>query len=198
VYRFCHGSVDTPTTGVDTGFQTLRQNDEEKCVDTLLGQVDTLRKLFHFMLHLDTWPLGVQGDLPRFLCPHTLRLFMDIWGYKYPCPWHSKVIPRKTRAKSFLEKGRKSGKEASASRGAEQRRQGEKKENKKEKKKEKKRRSSRLQECWSRRRSSRVCIWSECQFLWGICVCVLHRSPNSICLYHFNCIEIDRARGSIL
>ncbi|MQL98451.1 hypothetical protein Taro_031159 [Colocasia esculenta] len=43
-------------------------------------------------------------------------------------------IPRKTRAKSFLEEGRKSGKKASASRGAEQHRQG--------KKKEKKRRSS--------------------------------------------------------
>ncbi|MQL81177.1 hypothetical protein Taro_013631 [Colocasia esculenta] len=30
VYRFCHGSVDTPSTGVDTVFQTLRKNDEEK------------------------------------------------------------------------------------------------------------------------------------------------------------------------
>ncbi|MQL96603.1 hypothetical protein Taro_029286 [Colocasia esculenta] len=57
--------------------------------------------------------------------------------------------PRKSRAQSFLEKGKKSGKEESTSRGAEQRRQGEKK--------EKKRRSSRLQECWSRRRSSQVC-----------------------------------------
>ncbi|MQM06905.1 hypothetical protein Taro_039736 [Colocasia esculenta] len=47
-------------------------------------------------------------------------------------------IPRKTRAKSFLGEGKKSRKEASASRGAEQRRQGKKK----EKKKEKKRRSS--------------------------------------------------------
>ncbi|MQM14047.1 hypothetical protein Taro_046976 [Colocasia esculenta] len=109
VYRFCHGSVDTPTTGVDTGFQTLRQNDEEKvkCVDTAssgvdtrpssqrtqltglysvstqpqvvstldpvprgpvcqTGTVDTLQKLFHFKFHLDTWPVGVQGDLPRY------------------------------------------------------------------------------------------------------------------------------------
>ncbi|MQL78451.1 hypothetical protein Taro_010877, partial [Colocasia esculenta] len=42
-YRFCHGSVDIPTTGVDTGFQTLRQNDEEKvkCVDTASSGVDT-------------------------------------------------------------------------------------------------------------------------------------------------------------
>ncbi|MQM10723.1 hypothetical protein Taro_043621 [Colocasia esculenta] len=63
---------------------------------------------------------------------------MDIWGYKYPCLWYSKGIPRKTRAKSFLEEGKKSGKKASASRGAEQRRQGKKK----EKKKEKKRRST--------------------------------------------------------
>ncbi|MQL80929.1 hypothetical protein Taro_013383 [Colocasia esculenta] len=41
-YRFCHGSVDTPTTGVDTGFQTLRQNDEEmvKRVDTASSSVD--------------------------------------------------------------------------------------------------------------------------------------------------------------
>ncbi|MQM00996.1 hypothetical protein Taro_033745 [Colocasia esculenta] len=43
VYKFCHGSVDTLTTGVDTGFQTLRQNDEEKvkCVDTASSGVDT-------------------------------------------------------------------------------------------------------------------------------------------------------------
>ncbi|MQL69762.1 hypothetical protein Taro_002086 [Colocasia esculenta] len=43
VYRFCHGSVDTPTIGVDTGLQTLRQNDEEKvkCVDTVSSGVDT-------------------------------------------------------------------------------------------------------------------------------------------------------------
>ncbi|MQL97936.1 hypothetical protein Taro_030631 [Colocasia esculenta] len=43
VYRFCHGSVDTPTTGEDTGFHTLRQNDKEKvkCVDTALSGVDT-------------------------------------------------------------------------------------------------------------------------------------------------------------
>ncbi|MQL67929.1 hypothetical protein Taro_000205 [Colocasia esculenta] len=43
VYRFFHGNVGTPTTGVDTGFQTLRQNDEEKvkCVDTASSGVDT-------------------------------------------------------------------------------------------------------------------------------------------------------------
>ncbi|MQL86165.1 hypothetical protein Taro_018695 [Colocasia esculenta] len=42
-YISCKGSVDTPTTGVDTGFQTLRQNDEEKvkCVDTASCGVDT-------------------------------------------------------------------------------------------------------------------------------------------------------------
>ncbi|MQM18610.1 hypothetical protein Taro_051604 [Colocasia esculenta] len=50
-------------------------------------------------------------------------------------------IQRKTRAKSFLEEGRKSGKKASASRGVEQRRQG--------KKKEKKRRSFRCALGWS-------------------------------------------------
>ncbi|MQL72337.1 hypothetical protein Taro_004677 [Colocasia esculenta] len=42
-YISCKGSVDTPTTGVDTEFQTLRQNDEEKvkCVDTASSGVDT-------------------------------------------------------------------------------------------------------------------------------------------------------------
>ncbi|MQM07267.1 hypothetical protein Taro_040104 [Colocasia esculenta] len=41
--KFCHGSVDTLTTGLDTGFQTLRKNDEEKvkCVDTASSGVDT-------------------------------------------------------------------------------------------------------------------------------------------------------------
>ncbi|MQL91034.1 hypothetical protein Taro_023639 [Colocasia esculenta] len=42
-YISCKGSVDTPLTGVDTVFQTLRQNVEEKvkCVDTALSGVDT-------------------------------------------------------------------------------------------------------------------------------------------------------------
>ncbi|MQL74926.1 hypothetical protein Taro_007278 [Colocasia esculenta] len=40
-YISCKGSVDTPTTGVDTGYQTLRQNHEEMCVDTVPGSVDT-------------------------------------------------------------------------------------------------------------------------------------------------------------
>ncbi|MQM14046.1 hypothetical protein Taro_046975 [Colocasia esculenta] len=37
----CEGSVDTTPTGVDTMLQTLRQNDEEKCVDTGSSGVDT-------------------------------------------------------------------------------------------------------------------------------------------------------------
>ncbi|MQM11696.1 hypothetical protein Taro_044605 [Colocasia esculenta] len=42
-YISCKGSVDTPLTGVDTVFQTLRQNGEEKvkCVDTASSGVDT-------------------------------------------------------------------------------------------------------------------------------------------------------------
>ncbi|MQL77853.1 hypothetical protein Taro_010259 [Colocasia esculenta] len=78
VYRFGHGSVDTPIDGVDTGSKSLKvfHEDKVKCVDTAPG------------------------------------------------------IPRKTRDKSFLEEGKKSGKEASTSRGAEQRRQGKKKEKK--------------------------------------------------------------------
>ncbi|MQL91520.1 hypothetical protein Taro_024124 [Colocasia esculenta] len=60
------------------------------CVDTLSGSVDTLQLKFQLMIFLDTWPLGDQGNLPRFLCPRTLRLLMDIWGYKYPCFWYSK------------------------------------------------------------------------------------------------------------
>ncbi|MQL89087.1 hypothetical protein Taro_021655 [Colocasia esculenta] len=37
----CKGSVDTPPTGVDTMLQTIRQNDEEKCVDTGSSGVGT-------------------------------------------------------------------------------------------------------------------------------------------------------------
>ncbi|MQL76564.1 hypothetical protein Taro_008953 [Colocasia esculenta] len=43
VYRFCHGSVDTPIDGVDTGSESLKvfHEDRVKCVDTVPGSVDT-------------------------------------------------------------------------------------------------------------------------------------------------------------
>ncbi|MQL77077.1 hypothetical protein Taro_009490, partial [Colocasia esculenta] len=39
VYRFCHGSVDTPIDGVDTGSESLKvfHEDRVKCVDTTPG-----------------------------------------------------------------------------------------------------------------------------------------------------------------
>ncbi|MQM11467.1 hypothetical protein Taro_044374 [Colocasia esculenta] len=42
-YNFCHGSVDTPIGGVDTGSESLKQfrEDRVKCVDTAPGSVDT-------------------------------------------------------------------------------------------------------------------------------------------------------------
>ncbi|MQM04396.1 hypothetical protein Taro_037194 [Colocasia esculenta] len=43
VHRFCHGSVDTPIDGVDTGSESLKvfHEDRVKCVDTAPGSVDT-------------------------------------------------------------------------------------------------------------------------------------------------------------
>ncbi|MQM05516.1 hypothetical protein Taro_038327 [Colocasia esculenta] len=43
VYRFCHGSVDTPIGGVDTGSESLKvfHEDRVKCVDTAPGSVNT-------------------------------------------------------------------------------------------------------------------------------------------------------------
>ncbi|MQL96150.1 hypothetical protein Taro_028819 [Colocasia esculenta] len=40
---FCHGSVDTPIDGVDTGSESLMLFHENrvKCVDTVHGRVDT-------------------------------------------------------------------------------------------------------------------------------------------------------------
>ncbi|MQL85260.1 hypothetical protein Taro_017778 [Colocasia esculenta] len=42
-YISCHGSVDTPTDGVDIGHQSLKQIHEDMvhCVDTVPGSVDT-------------------------------------------------------------------------------------------------------------------------------------------------------------
>ncbi|MQL70139.1 hypothetical protein Taro_002446, partial [Colocasia esculenta] len=53
-YRFCLGSVDTPLTGVDTVFQTLRQNDEEK--KTCLAVLDSVSTLPELVLTLVTLP----------------------------------------------------------------------------------------------------------------------------------------------
>ncbi|MQL70165.1 hypothetical protein Taro_002468 [Colocasia esculenta] len=43
ISRFCHGSVDTPIDGVDTGSEFLKLFHENrvKCVDTVYGRVDT-------------------------------------------------------------------------------------------------------------------------------------------------------------
>ncbi|MQM00890.1 hypothetical protein Taro_033633 [Colocasia esculenta] len=63
--RFCHGSVDTPTTGVNTGFQTLRQNDEEKakCVDTASSGVDTRPSSQRTQLTGSLWTYGAINTL---------------------------------------------------------------------------------------------------------------------------------------
>ncbi|MQM14977.1 hypothetical protein Taro_047913, partial [Colocasia esculenta] len=47
ISRFCHGSVDTPIDGVDTGSESLKLFHENrvKCVDTVLGSVDTRSSL---------------------------------------------------------------------------------------------------------------------------------------------------------
>ncbi|MQM13532.1 hypothetical protein Taro_046456 [Colocasia esculenta] len=120
------GSVDTRPSFQKTLFAQLG-----RCVDTLSGSVDTLRLKFQLMIFLDTWPLGDQWNLSRFLCPRTLRLLMDIWGYKYPCVWYSKAIPRKIKPKAFWKKGRRVGKrdlhpeeQSSAAKGRRRRKRG--------------------------------------------------------------------------
>ncbi|MQM20373.1 hypothetical protein Taro_053391 [Colocasia esculenta] len=83
ISRFCHGSVDTPIDGVDTGSESLKLFHENRgvdtvpgsvntrpsfqktlfgqlgqCVDTLSGSVDTLRLKFQLMIfsgHVATW-----------------------------------------------------------------------------------------------------------------------------------------------
>ncbi|MQM03493.1 hypothetical protein Taro_036275 [Colocasia esculenta] len=54
-YISCHGSVDTPTDGVDTGHQSLKQIHEDRvhCVDTVPGSVDTRPSLQK--THLPDW-----------------------------------------------------------------------------------------------------------------------------------------------
>ncbi|MQM11849.1 hypothetical protein Taro_044759 [Colocasia esculenta] len=56
---------------------------------------------------------------------------MDIWGYKYPCLWHSKAIPRKSKPRAFWKKGGRPGKrdlhpeeQSSAAKGRRRRRRG--------------------------------------------------------------------------
>ncbi|MQL98747.1 hypothetical protein Taro_031463, partial [Colocasia esculenta] len=135
ISRFCHGSVDTPVDGVDTGSEFLKLFHEIRCVDTasgsvdtrpsiqktrfahmgqcvdtLSGSVDTLRLNFHLKIHLDMWPPRDQWDWSWIMFPRTLRLLMDIWGYKYPCVWYSKGIPRKSKPRAFWKRARRAGK----------------------------------------------------------------------------------------
>ncbi|MQM10599.1 hypothetical protein Taro_043495, partial [Colocasia esculenta] len=67
VYRFCHGSVDTPIDGVDTGSESLKvfHEDRVKCVDTAPGSVDTSPRFQKTQLPdwdscVDTLPGGVD------------------------------------------------------------------------------------------------------------------------------------------
>ncbi|MQM17002.1 hypothetical protein Taro_049966, partial [Colocasia esculenta] len=55
------GRVDTRPSIQKTFFAQMGQ-----CVDTLSGSVDTLRLKSQHLIYLDTWPLGVQGNLPRY------------------------------------------------------------------------------------------------------------------------------------
>ncbi|MQM01159.1 hypothetical protein Taro_033910, partial [Colocasia esculenta] len=140
VYRFCHGSVDTPIDGVNTRSESLMvfHEDRVKCVDTAPGSVDTSPRFQK--TQLPDWDSVSTQPVNRVKCVDTApgRVDTSPRFQKTQLPdWDSvstQQIPRKTRAKSLLEEGKKSGKEASTSRGAEQCRQG--------KKKEKKRRSS--------------------------------------------------------
>ncbi|MQL75993.1 hypothetical protein Taro_008377, partial [Colocasia esculenta] len=78
--RFCHGSVDTPTTGVNTGFQTLRQNDEEKvkCVDTASSGVDTSPSSLRTQL-TDLYCVSTQPQVVSTLDPVPRRPFCQFW-----------------------------------------------------------------------------------------------------------------------
>ncbi|MQL68444.1 hypothetical protein Taro_000747, partial [Colocasia esculenta] len=71
---------------VDTSGPSQRTNSASlgQYVDTLLGQVDTLRKLFHFKFHLDMWHSRVHMDPSWIMCPCTPRVLLDTLGYKYP------------------------------------------------------------------------------------------------------------------
>ncbi|MQM18815.1 hypothetical protein Taro_051812 [Colocasia esculenta] len=73
VCRFFHGSVDTPSTGVDTILQTQGKmmkkwssgvdTGSSSCVDTLCSSVDTLRLELNFMKssgHVAAW--GSRGS----------------------------------------------------------------------------------------------------------------------------------------
>ena len=91
ISRFCHGSVDTPIDGVDTGSESLKVFHEDRvkcvdtvhgrvdtrpsfqktlfgqlgqCVDTLSGSVDTLRLKSKLMIYLDTWLSRDHLDRP--------------------------------------------------------------------------------------------------------------------------------------
>ncbi|MQM15356.1 hypothetical protein Taro_048300 [Colocasia esculenta] len=70
-YNSCHGSVDTPIDGVDTGYQSLKQFHEDKvqCVDTVPGSVDTRPSLQKTQLSdwdsVSTQPGIPQGERPN-------------------------------------------------------------------------------------------------------------------------------------
>ncbi|MQM10276.1 hypothetical protein Taro_043168 [Colocasia esculenta] len=78
--------VDTASSSVDTGDPSQRTNSASlgQCVDTLLGQVDTLRKLFYIKFHRDTWHPRVHMDRSWIMCPRPPRVRLDTLGYKYP------------------------------------------------------------------------------------------------------------------
>ncbi|MQL76129.1 hypothetical protein Taro_008519 [Colocasia esculenta] len=145
VCRFCHGGVDTPSTGVDTMLQALRQKMKKwsSGVDTGSSSVDTSPSSQRTQL-TGLYCVSTQPQVVSTLDPVPRRPVWQFWtGGINTHVLGTPNDPTREQAKTILEKGDLSGKEASASRGAKQRRQRENQ----EKKKEKKRRSSRLQEC---------------------------------------------------
>ncbi|MQM23749.1 hypothetical protein Taro_056816, partial [Colocasia esculenta] len=65
ITHFCHGGVDTPLGGADTGSESLKQFHENRvhCVDTVLGSVDTSPRFQK--IQLPDWDSSVDTS-PRF------------------------------------------------------------------------------------------------------------------------------------
>ncbi|MQL75379.1 hypothetical protein Taro_007748 [Colocasia esculenta] len=123
------GSVDTPPTGVDTMLQTLRQNDEEKCVDIGSSGVDTRsssqKTCLSILDSVSTQPevvstlvtLPREQILPLSKNPHHLldfqlcfaeseRFSLHQWATAYPTD-HTECEKMKLSPYEFLSKSLK-------------------------------------------------------------------------------------------
>ncbi|MQL90683.1 hypothetical protein Taro_023280 [Colocasia esculenta] len=80
ISRFCHGSVDTPIDGVDTGSKSLKlfHEDRVKCVDTVPGSVDTRPSLQKTQL-LDWDSVSTQPVAVSTLDPASRRHALHKW-----------------------------------------------------------------------------------------------------------------------